>query len=92
MAPADQRFRADQAAVGEVHLRLVEQLELAALDRERELGFQRHPRFELLAHGILEHHMAAAPRSLGAAEGQMAVAQQLIGVASVFRIDRNADR
>ena len=89
MTPADQRFRAAEAAVGEVNLRLVEQLEFTPLDSQRKFGFQRNPCFELLPHRIVEHHVAAAPRPLGAAEGQMAVAQKLLGVPATFGINGN---
>ena len=90
MAPADQRFGAAQAAVGELDLRLVEQLELAALDGERELGSPASP--ALRAPGASHSRTSRGRRAAVPWRGrrQMAVAQQLIGVAAVFRIDRNA--
>jgi len=49
MAPAHQRFRTQQLAVAEPHLRLVEQLQLVALDRVPELRFERQTRLDLVA-------------------------------------------
>ena len=70
MAPADQRFRADQFAVPEMDLRLVEQLEFVPLDGERELGLQRQARLEFLADRTFEHDIAAALDGLGAVQAQ----------------------
>jgi hypothetical protein len=44
MAPADQRFRANQTAIDQTDLRLIKQLEFFAFDRERQFGFQLQPR------------------------------------------------
>ena len=49
VAPAHQRFRAQELAVAEPDLRLIEQLELVALDRMSELCFERQPRLDLVA-------------------------------------------
>src|SRR5215510_13400526 len=44
-----QRFGAQELAVAEPHLRLVEQLELVARNGVPELGLERQPRFDLVA-------------------------------------------
>ena len=49
MAPADQGFRADQAAAAEADLWLIEQLELFALDGKRKLGLKRQPGLRFLS-------------------------------------------
>ena len=85
MAPADQRFGADQAAIRETDLRLIEQLEFVALGGEREFGLQRQARLEFLADRVFEQHVAAAPGGLGAVEGEVAVAQQFVRGAAVRR-------
>src|SRR5215510_6142017 len=76
-------------------LRLEKQLELAALGGMRKLGLQRKPRFQLLADRILERHIAAALDRLGAIEGDVAVAEQLVRGAATRgeygRADRNLD-
>src|SRR5262249_34692125 len=43
VAPANQCLDAQELAVAEANLRLIEQLELVALDGVAELGFQRQP-------------------------------------------------
>ena len=49
MTPADQRFGADQAAIRQMQLRLIEQFEFVALGGERQFGFQRQARFRARA-------------------------------------------
>src|SRR5207244_659983 len=60
MAPAHQRFRAQELAVAEPHLRLVEQLKLVALDRVAELRFERQARFDLVADRAWKRDVPAA--------------------------------
>ena len=91
MTPADQRLGADQAVVGQMQLRLIEQLEFVALGSQRQFRFQRQARLELVPDRILEQHMAAAPGRLGAAQRQMAVAQQFVRGAAAAGKDRGAD-
>ena len=67
VTPADQGLGAHHGVIGKPHLRLVEKLELAAVDRERELGLQRQARFKLLPEGVLEGHDCAVLVRLGAA-------------------------
>ncbi len=67
MTPADQGLGADQAAVGQMKLWLVEQFELIAFCRQRQLRFQRQARLQFAADRILEQHVTAAVGCLGAA-------------------------
>ena len=83
MTPADQGLGADQAAVGQMQLRLIEQFEFVALRGQRQFGFQRQAGFELAADRVLEQHMTAAPGRLGAAQRQMGVAQEFVRGAAV---------
>ena len=91
MTPSDQRFRADQTAVQQADLRLIEQLELFSFDRKRQFGFQLQPRFKLLPNGVLEYHIAAAPSRLGTTKGQMTVTEQLVRRSPSLRMDGHAD-
>src|SRR5215468_3761827 len=54
VAPAHERLRAQELAVAEPHLRLIEQLELVALERMAELGLEREPCLELFSDLALE--------------------------------------
>src|SRR5262245_34982993 len=58
MPPSDQRFRADELAVDQVDLRLVEQFELVTLDRAFKLRFEPQPSLELIPDAMLEHDVA----------------------------------
>ena len=78
MTPADQGFGADQAVIGQMQLRLIEQFEFVALGGQRQFGLQRQAGFELAPDRILEQHVTAALGRLGAAQRQMAVAQQFV--------------
>ena len=91
MAPADEGFRADQAAIRETDLRLVEQFEFIPLDGAGQFRLQRQARFKFLPDGAFEYHMPATPRRLGAAKRKMAVAQQFIGGTAIAGIDGSAD-
>src|SRR5687768_12913102 len=90
MAPADQRFGADQLAVVESELRLVEQLELSALERQHQFVLEREPRLQLLAERRLEQHEIVLA-GLGAIEREVAVAEQVVRGAAVRRIGRRPD-
>src|ERR1700751_1813223 len=91
MAPTDQRFRANQMPIRQVNLRLVEQLELTSFDCARKLHLERQLRLELLPDRALEHGMAAPSRGLGTRQRKMAVAEELITIVAVRRIDGAAD-
>ena len=88
MTPADQRFRTDQAAIGQTDLRLIEQFEFISFGGERQFGLKRQPCFQFLPDRVLEDHVAAAPGCLGAAKREMAVGQQFVGRAAAHRVDR----
>ena len=91
MTPADQRFGADQAAVGQMQLRLIEQFELAALRRQRQFGFQREAGFKLAADLVFEQHMTAAPGGFGAAQRHMGIAQEFVRATAAAGEDGGAD-
>ena len=91
MAPADEGFRADQAAIRQTHLRLIEQLELSPFDRKRKLRLKRQPRLQFPSDGAVEHDVTTAPDGLGAAEGEMAVAQQFVCRPAALRVKGNPD-
>ena len=91
MIPADQGLGADQAAIGQMHLRLVEQFEFISFCSQRQFGFQCQTRLELVSYRILEQNMAAAFGGLGAAQRQMAVAQEFVGGTAAGGEHRCAD-
>src|SRR6266700_268580 len=91
VTPSDQRLGANQTAVYQTDLRLIEQLELFSFDRKRKFGLQLQPRFKLLPNGVLKHHIATTPGRLGTAEGQMAVAEHLVRRSSSLRMDGHPD-
>jgi hypothetical protein len=89
--PTDQRLGADQAAIPQAHLRLIEQLELAALHGQPQLRLQHQPRLEGCPHAAIEKHMPAAPGGLGAIQSEVGIAEQLLGAGAIARIDRQPD-
>src|SRR5260370_35536497 len=82
MTPANEGFGADQAAVGQTDLRLIEQFEFIARDGKRQFGLQRQPCFQFLPDLFLEQDVIPASCRLGATEREMAVAQQFVGGAA----------
>jgi len=76
--------------VGERDLRLVEQLELVALDRAREVGLHREPRLQLVAHLAVVKHAAGAAGGLGVVEREVGIADQLVGRGAIGGEDRKA--
>ncbi len=90
VVPVDQRLAARDGGVGAAHLGLVEQLELAVLDRVAE----RHLELQLLegvaAHGRGVEPEAVAPLPLGGVQGVLGVAQQGLGVLAVPGVDAGA--
>lgn len=91
MAPANERFRTDQAAIRQTDLWLIKQFEFISLDGARQFGLKRQARFKLLSDGAFEHHVPAALRCLGATKCKMAVAQQFFGRPATARIDGGPD-
>ena len=91
MVPADQRLERADAVVLEVEQRLVIELELAALDREAQVGFELAALPAPAVEALLEESVGAAPGFLGAVEREVGVAQQVVGVAAVRGRDGDAD-
>ncbi len=77
--PPQQRLGADDAAVGQAHDRLVEELELLALDGLPERGLDVEARGDLLLQLVAEQLDAGPPEVLGAVHGGVGVAQELLG-------------
>src|SRR5882757_2603212 len=78
MVPANEGFRAEQAAIRQTDLRLIEQFEFISLDGERQFGLESQPCFQFLPDRFLEQDMTAASCRLGATESEMAIAQQFV--------------
>ncbi len=90
-APADQRLAADHAPVAQVHLGLVQDHELVALDRAPQLGLQHQPLDRRGAHLRREEAVAVAAVLLGVVHRRVRVADQVDDVVGVARAQRDAD-
>ena len=91
LLPAQQRLGADDAAAGEVDLRLVVQRELAALERAAQVGLGRQAAAHALVHLRAEELVVAAPRFLGVVHRGVGVAHQRLRGVAVVGIERDAD-
>ena len=87
--PAQQRLEADQAAVAQAVLRLVEQRELALAQRTIEPALGG---VEALQHQVLvEEHRAPATQVLGAVHRAVGAPHQVVDGQAVVREQRHAD-
>ena len=77
--PPQERLGAHHPAVGESHDRLVEQLELVALDGLAQGGLEVEPGGDALLQLVAEQLDAGPPEILGPVHGGVGVAQQLLG-------------
>ena len=91
MAPAQQRLERADAVLLEVEQRLVEKFELAALDREAQVGFELAANLRALVEAFLEEGEGAASRLLGAVQSEVGIAQQHLAVGAVVRRDGDPD-
>src|SRR5665213_4166442 len=91
MSPANQRLGTAQAAIDQMNLRLIEQLEFISLCGKRQFGLKRQPGFQLSPDRGFEQHIAAPPGRLGATERKMAVAQEFVRDSAAVRIAGCAD-
>src|SRR5262245_41370595 len=91
MAPANQRLGAQKLAVAEANLRLIEQLELIALEREAKLRFQQQPCLDLVPDLAREDDMPATAIRLGSIEREVGVAEQLVRRCAMIRIEGDPD-
>ena len=89
--PAQQRFDAGHASRGDVDLRLVVELQLAALERVAQIVLQRQPLQRAAVHRRREHLIRVAARVLGAIHRVVGVRQQRLGRVAVARKKRDAD-
>ena len=90
MVPAHERFDPARPAIRERDLRLVVHDELPSLDAATQLCRERETIDAVL---VVLAGVQAARRALGlrAVQGDVCVAQQLVGVAAVLRVARDAD-
>src|SRR6266481_7354726 len=91
MAPANKGFRADQAAVRQTDLRLIEQFEFLALGGANQFGLKRQSCLEFRSDAAVEEHVTATLGRLGATKRQMAVAEQFVSRHAAAWIDGYAD-
>ena len=91
MLPAQQRLSSGDRALGDAHLRLVEQAQLAALNRAAELALEREALLGMYAHLTRVEAQAVAPFLLGAVERDVGVAHERRHIAPVGRGEGEAD-
>ena len=92
VAPAHERLDGDDAAQVEVDERLVEELELVALERVPQVLLELEALHHALAHVAVEELEARAAVVLGAVHGDVGVAHDRLGGVAAAVGDRDADR
>ncbi len=91
MRPACQRLEAEQAAVAQRDLRLIEQLQRFLLQGEAQIGFQGQSRACLLRHLRRAEARDAATLRLGLMQRSIRIALQGFRVLGVARVESDAD-
>ncbi len=91
VVPADQSLDAALRLGGEIVLRLVDDLELLAAQRQPELMLDHAPALQGLVHARLEEAHALAAVALGLGERDVGMAQHLGGGVAVAGGERDAD-
>ena len=89
--PAQERLAADDATIAAVYLRLVEELELVAFDRQAEILFDGHPLAQRLVHCRGEELEVVPPPFLGVIKRRVGVAQQGRCILAVVGVHADAD-
>ena len=79
LLPAHERLEADDIAGLEIEDRLVEQAQLAAIERAVERGLDREAVGDPLVHRLVVDGQAVAAGVLGPVHGRVGVAQQVLG-------------
>ena len=90
--PSEHCLVADDPAGRELHLRLIDELEVIVLQRMAEPVFERAPARQVLRHLRIEEPPGAAALALGAVEREIGVAHQRLEVGAVIGSDRESDR
>src|ERR1700722_13748873 len=91
VAPAGERFHADNLASGELDDRLIMGLELIASDRFGKVDCERQPFAIFAIHFFIEQARHAAPAAFGAIERYVAATDDFIGVSLIARRHGDAD-
>src|SRR3982751_6792994 len=91
MTPAKQGFERADAVLLEMEQRLIEKLELAALQSEAKVGFDLAALLRALIQAFLEEGVSASSGLLRAVEREVGVAQQGAALSAVLRCDGDAD-
>ena len=92
MIPARQRLETGNGAILQPHDRLVEHLDLLALDGAAQFRFHGQPVGLARAHGRLEDFDAVAADPLGVIHGELGVLEHFLGVARLVFGERQPDR
>ena len=92
MIPARQRLEAGNGAILQPHDRLVQHLDLLALDGAAQFRFHGQPVGLARAHGRLEDFDAVAADPLGVIHRELGVLEHLLGVARLVFGERQPDR
>jgi hypothetical protein len=77
VAPADQRLDAGDRLALQVERRLVEQEELAGVERVLEVDLEREPVLRGCPHPGLKHHPAVLARTFGFVQREVGIAEKL---------------
>ena len=91
LRPANQRLGADDARRGKVHLRLIVQRELAALEGAPQIGLGCQPAAHALGHLRAEELEVGASSLLGVVHRGVGGAYQRLGSVAVARIEGDPD-
>ena len=88
--PADECLGAHQAAILQIDLRLVKQLEFVPCHSRPQFGLEPESRFKFGSDVLLKKHVRTAP-GLRPIERKVRIAKKVVCRAAVFRKDRDTD-
>jgi hypothetical protein len=91
MLPAQQSFEADNLAVTDVFLRLVDEAQLSPRNRIAQVVLQQAPVAHGRAHRGLEEAVGSPPFVLGAVERGVGMRQQSVPIGGIVRTYGNSD-
>ncbi len=91
VAPAQQRFEADEFAGRGFHLRLVVHLEFASFQRAAQAVFEVESGRHIGGKAALVELVVVPPLLLGVVHGGVGMLDEQVGLVAVFGVDGDAD-
>src|SRR5207253_2950575 len=91
VVPAQECFEPAKRVASQVIDRLIVELEFTFHKGPAQIHFQDAPCLHAHIHPFLEEAVGAAALTLGAIERDVGILEELLGLASVMRRERNAD-